>query len=82
MREFGIAEEPPAAHLPACRSIHSTFKSSGKSGFTPRHIDYMVEYAAENGLEICGNARGNLVCSVMDEGKLTGFFEVWLPIRE
>ncbi len=79
-REFGIAIEPPAAHLPACRSIHSAFKSSGKNGFTPRHIDYMVEYAAENGLEICGSARGNLVCSVMDEGKLTGFFEVWLPI--
>ena len=72
--------EPAGQGLPACPCLHSAFRSSGKSGFTPRHIDYMVEYAAENGLEICGSARGNLVCSVMDEGKLTGFFEVWLPI--
>lgn len=78
---FELHEEAPVVHLPACRSIHSAFKSRGKSGFTPRHIDYMVEYARENGLEICGNARGNLVCSILDEGELTGYFEVWLPIK-
>lgn len=79
---FEITEEPPVTRLPSCRSIHSAFKSSGRGGFTPRHIDYMVEYADANGLEICGNARGNLVCSVLDDGQLTGYFEVWLPIRD
>lgn len=81
VKELDIAREPLVAHLPACRSIHSAFKSSGKSGFSPRHIDYMVEYAEQNGLHICGSARGNLVCSILDEGRLTGFFEVWLPIE-
>lgn len=79
---FDIEVDAPVSHLPACRSIHSAFKSSGKSGFTPRHIDYMVEYAEANGLTICGNARGNLVCSILDEGRLTGYFEVWLPIKD
>lgn len=79
---FDIAVEAPVSHLPSCRSIHSAFKSSGKSGFTPRHIDYMVEYAEANGLEVCGSARGNLVCSILEDGKLTGYFEVWLPTRE
>ena len=77
---FSLHEEAPVVHLPASRSIHSAFKSRGKRGFTPRHIDYMVEYARENGLTICGNARGNLVCSVLEDGELTGYFEVWLPI--
>ena len=82
VKTFDILTDPPVYHLPSCRCIHSAFKSSGKSGFTPRHIDYMVSYAHENGLEICGNARGHLVCSVLDEGTLTGYFEVWLPIKD
>jgi hypothetical protein len=40
----------------------------------------MIDYAEANGLEIFGSVRGNLVCSVVEEGQLTGYFEVWMPI--
>lgn len=82
VREFGVEVKPPAQHLPSARSIHSVFKSSGKTAFSPSHLEYMIDFARSEGLTICGNARGNLVCSVMDEGRLTGFFEVWVPIEE
>ncbi len=82
VRELDVPEKPPVVHLPACRSIHSAFKSFGKNGFTPRHIDYIVEYAEKNNLQICGNARGSLVCSVLEGDVVTGYFEVWLPIKD
>ena len=40
-----------------------------------------MDYVRENDLTITGNARGNLICSVLENGKLTGYFEVWLPIE-
>ena len=43
-------------------------------------MDYMFRYARQNGLTPAGNAFGNLVCSVLDNNRLTGFFEAWLPI--
>lgn len=81
VREFNVEIKNPIKHLPSQRSIHSVFSSSGKNNFSPKHIDYMVQFANENNLEICGNARGNLLCSVLDNNILTGFFEVWLPIK-
>ena len=39
-----------------------------------------MDYVRAKGLTVAGNARGNLVCSVVENGKLTGYFEVWLPI--
>ena len=79
---FGVTIEPPAVFVPSQLSIHSAFKSVGKNAFTPRLLDYAREYAEANHLKICGNAHGNLVCSVLEEGQITGFFEVWLPIEE
>lgn len=57
------------------------FKSSGKDAFTPRHLKFIMDYVREKGLTVTGNARGNLICSVLEEDKLTGYFEVWLPIE-
>lgn len=82
VEEFSVPIEPPIYHLAAQRSVHSVFTSSGKDNFTPRLLDYLLDYARENGLEVAGSARGNLLCSVVEDGNLTGFFEVWLPIRE
>ena len=81
VKEFDVALDPPVEHLPVRKSIHSVFKSSGKNAFSPQHLDYIMEYAEKNSLRICGNANGNLLCSVVDDGKLTGFFEVWIPIE-
>ena len=80
-RELEVNISPPVVHLPSEKSIHSVFTSSGKSNFSPKLLDYMVDYARENSLEINGSARGNLLCSVMENDKLTGFFEVWLPVK-
>ena len=77
---FQVPCEPPVTHMPSRVCIHSAFKSSGKNAFSPRHMDYMFRYARQNGLTPAGNAFGNLVCSVLDNNRLTGFFEAWLPI--
>ncbi|MBR3310018.1 MAG: MerR family transcriptional regulator [Lachnospiraceae bacterium] len=82
VEEFSVLVKPPLIHHPEVECIHSVFKSSGKNAFSPKHIDYLFDYAAENGYTPSGNARGNLVCSVLDEGALTGFFEVWLPVTK
>ena len=82
VREFQVPVEPPMIHLPSQKSIHSVFKSAGKNNFSPRHVDFMLEYAQENGLTVCGNAHGHLLCSVLEDEVLTGFFEVWIPVEE
>lgn len=81
VKEFGVEVKEPVQHLPSTTSIHSVFKSSGKTAFSPMHLDYMIKFADSEGLKICGNARGNLLCSIVDEDRLTGFFEVWIPCR-
>ncbi len=81
VKEFNVEIKPPVVHLPAEKSLHSVFTSSGKANFSPTLIDYMIDYAKKNNLEICGNARGCLICSVVEDGELTGFFEVWIPIK-
>jgi DNA-binding transcriptional MerR regulator len=80
--DFNIKIEPPVHNLPSCYCIHSAFKSSGKNAFTPHHLDYMYDYAKENGYTVAGKACGRLVCSVVDNGRVTGFFEAWLPVND
>jgi DNA-binding transcriptional MerR regulator len=79
---FGIAVEPPVKHMPSRLCIHSAFTSTGKDRFTARHLDFITGYAEQNGLTVAGCAFGNLACSVVEKGEITGFFEVWLPIEE
>lgn len=81
VEEFHVQYSEPVVHVESQRCIHSAFKSSGKNAFSPRHMDYMYRYAKQNNLTPSGNAFGNLVCSVLDNGRLTGFFEAWLPIE-
>ena len=75
--------KPPVRRLASRKCLHSAFRSSGKNAFTPRHLQFLLDYAAENGLTVSGAAMGNLVCSVREEGseELTGYFEVWLPVE-
>lgn len=80
VEELGVAVEPPAQHLPSVPCIHSVFKSAGKDAFSPRHLDYILRYAQAHNFRVCGNARGNLVCSVLEGTELTGYFEVWVPV--
>ncbi len=81
VRDLNVPLNPPVMHLPSELSIHSAFTSSGKWGFTPRHLEFIMDYANQHDLEITGNARGNLVCSILEEDRLTGYFEVWLPVK-
>lgn len=82
VHEFSVSDAPPVKHLPSAECIHSVFKSSGKDAFTAKHIDYLYDFASQNGYAVAGDARGNLVCSVLNEGALTGYFEVWLPVSK
>lgn len=80
--EFSVAVKPPVVHLPSVECIHSVFSSSGKNAFTADHIDYLYEYAEQNGYTVTGSARGNLICSILEDGANTGYFEVWLPVTK
>lgn len=82
VEEFGVKYAPPVERFESRPCIHSAFKSSGKNAFSPKHMDFMFKYAKAQGLTPVGNAFGNLVCSVVEGGKLTGFFEAWLPVEE
>ncbi len=83
VRRLEVRIDPPVTRIPACpKCIHSVFKSSGKGNFSSRHLSYMVKYAEENALTICGPARGILLASVLKEvDALTGYFEVWIPVE-
>lgn len=81
VEEFGVTCAPPVERLPARKCVHSVFKSTGKNAFSPNHLQYLMDYMAENGLTACGNAYGNLLCSVSEPGGQSGYFEVWIPIE-
>jgi len=81
VKEFGVEVRPPIMLRPSVLSVHSAFKSSGKNAFSPKHLEYMYKYAKKQGLKPCGSAYGTLICSVLENSRLTGFFEAWLPIE-
>ena len=81
VEKLAVPLEPPVTHLPSEPSVHALFTSSGKTDFSPRHMEFVMDFVREQGLTLTGSARGNLICSVMNEGKLTGYFEVWLPVE-
>jgi len=80
--ELSVLMKPPVMHHPSVECIHSTFKSSGKNAFSPKHIRYLFDYAAQHGYTVSGDVRGNLVCSILENGLNTGYFEVWLPVTK
>ena len=81
VEKLNVPLDPPVKHLRSEPSVHAVFTSSGKDEFSPRHMSFVMDYVREHGLALAGDARGNLVCSVMEDGQLTGYFEVWLPIE-
>lgn len=81
VRKLNVPLDPPVTHLTSEPSVHAIFTSSGKTDFSPKHMQFVMDYVRENGLTVTGSARGNLVCSVMENDRLTGYFEVWLPVE-
>lgn len=79
VRELGVKVEPPVVHLDSQPCVYTVFTSAGKDGFSPRLLKYVMDFAQSNGLTLKGEARGNLLASVLDGGELTGFFEAWIP---
>lgn len=79
VRELGVKVEPPVVRLTSQPSIYTVFTSAGKGNFSPRKLEYVVDFAQEHGLALKGDARGNLLASVLEDGELTGFFEAWIP---
>jgi len=82
VHKLAIKTEPPVVYQPPRKSVHSVFKQPGKNNFSPRLLDYMVHFAQENHLKLCGYAFGHLLCSVRENGQLVGYFEAWLPFEE
>ena len=81
VKKLNVPLEPPVAHLLSEPSVHTYFTSSGKANFSPRHLKPAMDFVRAHGLTVSGNARGYLICSVMEEGRLTGYFEVWIPVE-
>lgn len=82
VRELEVEVEPPMTLVESCRCLYTVFKSSGKGNFGPHLLDYAVKYADDHGLRICGDARGMLVASILEEGELSGYFRTWIPIED
>ena len=81
VEKLGVPLEPPVVHLPSEPSVHTVFTSSGKANFSPKHLKPAMDFVRAHGLTVSGNARGTLLCSVMENGQLTGYFEVWIPVE-
>ena len=78
---LNVKEKPPIEYIAPCRCIHSVVRQEGKYGFSPKILNFMLDYASEHHFKINGNARGSLLCSVRENGVMTGYFEAWIPIR-
>ncbi|MDR1573189.1 MAG: MerR family transcriptional regulator [Clostridiales Family XIII bacterium] len=79
--KLGVSVEPPVRFGPSVKCVRSVFKNVGKGNFSPRHLRYMVDYAKDNRLTVCGDASGILLASVMEDGDFAGYFEAWLPVE-
>ncbi len=79
VRELGVKVRPPVVHLDSRPAVYTVFTSAGKGSFSPQKLEYVVDFAAAHGLKLTGDARGNLLASVLEDGVLTGFFEAWIP---
>ena len=81
VEKLRVPLDPPVKHLCSEPSVHAVFASAGKDEFSPRRLGFVMDYIRESGLSLAGDARGNLVCSVMENEQLTGYFEVWVPVE-
>lgn len=80
--ELGFEPVPPMLRLPSRRCIHTVFKNSGGRGsFSPSLLQYALDYADSMGLTVSAQIHGVLLASVMEEDRLTGYFEAWLPVE-
>ena len=80
--ELGFDVAPPIVRFPSRKCIHTVFKNSGgKGGFSPSLLEYVAEYAQKEGVPLFGPVHGRLLCSVLEDGQLTGYFEAWIPIE-
>jgi DNA-binding transcriptional MerR regulator len=80
--KYGIKTEGLVHHMRPKMCVHSSFKSFGKDGFTPRHLDFMLKFATKNRLHPAGPAFGNLICSIPEDGGHVGYFEAWMPVEK
>ena len=85
---LNASAEPPVLRIPAQQCVYTIF-SSPDSSFSPRYLDYAVDFIREQGLTLCGDAYGNLLISSYEDGplaitpgkpQLAGYFEAWLPV--
>ena len=82
VRELDFPTEAPMEQIPSKFSIHTAFRSRGKGNFSPRHLDYALNWAEEQGLHVRGPAQGVLVASLLEDGELCGYFECWIPVAK
>jgi DNA-binding transcriptional MerR regulator len=82
VEEFGIEIAPPVREMSPTLCIHSAFTNAGRDRFSARKLDFLLDYAREHNLVPTRGAFGNLVCSVVENGEQTGYFEVWLPVKK
>lgn len=82
VEELDFQVTPPMIRFPSRKCIHTVFKNSGgKGGFSPSLLEYTLDYAREQGITVFGPIHGTLLCSILEDGQLTGYFEAWIPIE-
>ncbi len=80
-REFPLTIREPVRQLSPEKCIHSVFKSPGTDLFSPELLRYIMNYAAEHDLTVCGGAYGQLIFTVREGDSPAGYYEVWIPIE-
>lgn len=81
VKELEFSDAPPMVWIPARKCIHTVFKSHGKGSFSPKLLDYALDYAKQEGIPVFGPIHGILLASVLEEDNFSGYFEAWLPIE-
>lgn len=80
VKKLDFPTDAPMEWVESAWSVHTVFKSRGKGNFSPRHLDYALDWARQQGLRVCGPAQGVLMASLLDEDELCGYFECWIPV--
>ena len=81
VEQLDFPTEPPMEVCDSRPCVHTVFSSCGKDNFTPRHLDYALDWMRGEGLSPAGPAIGELVASVYADNQFRGYFECWIPIH-
>lgn len=77
-----LDEDPTAEYIPNLRCIHTVFSANEKGSFQDCFLNQVILPIKEQGYTIIKSPIGRLLVRVHNDGKLTRYFETWIPIED